>query len=161
MSFHSANPSNILAALYRDLEPEQVISFQIHCDARSAWQGQDDWFLIQQVLSDPSVYDAFGISSLPARIPSEIARGLEVIVTLANLLDRGGIHRKFVDNFEVALAESRGFLDDFFHRDYRCATAYSSRSAWCDWFCGEGILNETVLVRNRHDWWLLAITAAD
>ncbi len=161
MPSNGADPTNVLAALYRDLEPEQVVFLQIHCDARSAWQGEDDWLLIQQVLARPSVYDAFGISSLPPHIPFHTARGLEVIGTVANLLDRGGVHRKFVDDFEAALAESRGFLDNFFRRDYRCAMAYSSRGAWCDWFYGDGILDETVLVRNGPDWWLLAITATD
>src|SRR5262245_55766828 len=99
--FNGADPSNILTALYRDLAPGDVISLQIRCHARSAWQGQDDWLLLQQVLSHPSVYDAFGISSLPLRCRFESARGLEVIGTLANLLDRGGTHNKFVDNFEV------------------------------------------------------------
>jgi hypothetical protein len=107
------------------------------------------------------VYNALGILSLPPRIPFHMARGLEVIGTLASRLDRGRMHNKFVDDFEAALALSREFLDDVFHREYRDAAANSSHDARCDWFFGEDILNETVLVRNRDHWWLLAITGAD
>jgi hypothetical protein len=159
--FNGADPSNILAALYRDLEPTQVISLQIRCDARSAWRGQDDWYLIQQVLSQPSVYEAFGISSLPAHFHFDSARGLEVIGTLANLLCRGGIHNRFVESIERALAESRQYLDAFFLSDYRLAMAYSSNEAWCDWFIGEGILDETLLINRGNEWWLLAVTGTD
>ena len=72
--FNGADPSNILAALYRDLQREQVVSLQIRCHAESAWRDEDDWYLVQQVLSHPSVYEAFGISSLPGRIRFNMSR---------------------------------------------------------------------------------------
>jgi hypothetical protein len=59
------------------------------------------------------------------------------------------------------LTESRRYLDAFFLRDYGCAMAYSSHDAWCDWFVGEGILDETLLVNNGKEWWLLAVTGTD
>jgi hypothetical protein len=157
--FNGANPSNILAALYQDVSPEQVISLQIICEARSA--APDNWRLVQQVLSHPSVYEAFGIESLPLNFHFDSARGLEVIGTLANVLDSGGIHNRFVESFEIALAEARRYLDVFFLCDYRRAVAYSSHGAWCDWFIGEGVLDETVLVGNGQEWWLLAVTSTD
>jgi hypothetical protein len=89
------------------------------------------------------------------------ARGLEVIGTLANLLNRGGIHAAFVESFETAILESRQYLDAFFQNDYACAEAYSCHEKWCDWFIGEGMLDETVLVRNRDEWWLLTVTDTD
>jgi hypothetical protein len=159
--FNGASPSNILTALYRDLSPEQVVSLQIRCDARSASSGQDNWQLISQVLSQPVVYAALNISSLPIHVDFDSARGLEVIGTLANLLNRGGIHARFVKSFETAISESRQYLDAFFQNDYTCAEAYSCHDKWCDWFIGDGMLDETVLVRNRDDWWLLTVTGTD
>jgi hypothetical protein len=159
--FNGADPSNILALLYRDLKPEQVISLQLRRQARSAWRGHDNWQLVQQVLGQPSVYEAFGISSLPTDLHLHSACGLEVIGTLANLLCQGGVHGPFVDSFEDALAQSRRYLDAFFLRDYRLAMAYSCHEAWCDWFLGEGLLDETLLVNNADEWWLLAVTGTD
>jgi hypothetical protein len=159
--FNGANPSNILTALYRDQSPEEVISLLIQCNARSANSGQDNWPLIAQVLCHPAVYAAMKISTIPNHFDFNSAQGLEVIGTVANLLRRGGIHAKFVENDEAALAESQQFLDVFFQGDYSCAEAYSCHQAWCDWFIGEGVLDETVLVRNRDEWWLLTVTGTD
>ena len=61
----------------------------------------------------------------------------------------------------LALAESRRFLDAFFLRDYSGARAYSSHEAWCDWFIDQKILDETVLINNGDEWWLLAVTDTD
>ena len=158
--FNGADPSKILAALYRDLSPDQVISLLLRCDAQST-DRFDHWLTVQQVLSQPAVYDAFGISSLPQNFHFDAAHGLEVIGTLANLLSRGGIHAKFVDDADSALAEARRFLDTFYLRRYDEAIAYSAHRAWCNWFIGEGMLDETVLVGNGGEWWLLAVTSTD
>lgn len=158
--FNGADPSKILAALYQDLSPEQVISLFIRCSARSA-DGSDHWLIVQQVLAQPAVYDAFGISTLPQNARVDAAHGLEVIGTLANLLDRGGIYQKFVPDVDSALAEARRFLDTFYCRQYGRAIAYSTDDAWCNWFVNEGILDETILFGNGDEWWLLAVTGAD
>lgn len=158
--FNDADPSNILAALYSDLSPEQVISLHVRCDARSA-DRSDSWLTVQQILGQPSVYEDFGISTLPQSFHFDSAHGLEVIGTLANLLNRGGIHRRFVEGIDSALSEARGFLDVFFLRRYDRAVAYSDHSAWCDWFIGDGMLDETMLIGNGKKWWLLAATSTD
>src|SRR5262245_58276426 len=95
--FRAGDSSNVLAALFRDLTAEQVISLFLHCDARSPAES-DHWLIVQQVLAQPAVYEAFGISSLPQNLPIHATYGLEVIGTLANLLSRGGIHGKFVND---------------------------------------------------------------
>jgi len=159
LPFNDADPSRILAAFGRDLSPEQVVSLLLRCDARSS--NSDPWQIVQQVLSRPEVYEAFGISSLPKHVHFDSAVGLEVIGTVANLLARGGIHQDFVENYEEALAESQRFLDVFFRRDYGGARAYSCHCKWCDWFIGEGVLDATILVNHGSDWWLLAVTSTD
>jgi hypothetical protein len=160
--FNGADPSNILAALYRDLSPEQVISLQLRCDARSA-DRSDNWLVVQQILGQPAVYEAFGISSLPQESHFHATHGLEVIGTLANLLHRGGVYGKFVDDMDSALHEARLFLDVFYQRRYCNAVAYSG-GAWCSWFIGDGMvttLDVTLLFGNGTEWWLLAVTDTD
>lgn len=44
---------------------------------------------------------------------------------------------------------------------YESVEAYSCRDGWCDWFVGERILDETLLIGNRGEWWLLADTGTD
>jgi hypothetical protein len=158
--FSAADPSNILAALQRDLSPEQVISLFLHCSARSP-DASDHWLIVQQVLAQPAVYEAFGIAALPQKFHFDAAHGLEVIGTLANLLNRGGVFGKFVDDVDSALTESRHFLDRFLLERYDSAVAYSAHGAWCSWFVGDGMLDETVLIGNGDDWWLLAVTDSD
>lgn len=157
--FNGADPGNIVAAFGRDLSSDQIISLLLRCDARSS--NPDPWQLLQQVLSRPEVYEAFGISSLPKHAQFDVAHGLEVIGTVANLLACGWIRHRFVENFEEALAESRRFLDVFVRRDYRGARAYSCQVGWCDWFIGDGMLDATILVNHGTDWWLLAVTGTD
>jgi hypothetical protein len=122
---------------------------------------RDSWLRLQQILSHPEVYAALGISVLPGDADFAHAIGLEVIGTLANLLDHGGPYGPFVENYEAALSESQRFLDAWFLRNYAGGEAYSSHSKWCDWFLGEGILDETVVVGNANEWLLLAVTGTD
>lgn len=124
---------------------------------------QDQWRRLRAIIGSELVYNAFGISSLPIDTPATFhyATGLETIGTLANLLMSGGVHRQFADNIDCALTESRTFLDNAFLRDYGSAEAYSCREPWCDWFLGERVLDETILLGNRNDWWLLAVTGTD
>ncbi len=163
--FNGADTSRILAALQRDCAPEQIVSVQFRAEmppVRSVNE-QDQWLRLKGVLGSEPVYDAMGISSLPIKIPATFhyATGLETIGTLANLLMRGGVHRKFVDDFDTAITKSRAYLDDALIRSYDTAEAYSCSDPWCEWFIGEGILDETVLLGNRNDWWLLAVTGTD
>jgi hypothetical protein len=158
--FNGANPSSILDALYRDLEPEQVVSLQLRCKASGVKDG-DSWRLLAQVLSQPAVYAALDIDSIPNHVHFQSARGFEVIGTVANLLRRGGIHQEFVRDNEEALAVSRAYLDVFFQNGYAAAEAYSCHEPWCRWFIGEGVIDETILIRNWDEWWLLAVTATD
>jgi hypothetical protein len=163
--FNGADPSQILAALHRDRSPEEVMSLQFRSDAprvRSV-DMQDQWLRLKSILGCATVYDAFGISSLPVKPPAvfHYAVGLEAIGTLANLLVRGGVHQRFVDDNDAALSLSRCFLDKAFLGRYDAAEAYSCRGPWCDWFVGEGILDETVLIGNLGEWWLLATTGTD
>ncbi len=161
LPFNGASPTAILAALYRHCLPEQVVSVQFRCKVRPVRSNRDPWPRLQQILSHPDVYAALGISSLPGDAEFAHARGLEVIGTLANLLNHGGVDGPFVENYEVALSESRRYLDAWFLGDYSCAEAYSNDSKWCDWFIGEEILDETVVVGNGDEWWLLAVTGTD
>jgi len=163
--FHGADPSQILAALQRGCSPEQIVSVQFRSEmypVRSVDE-RDQWLRLQGILGCEPVYSALGISSLPTRIPATFyyATGLETIGTLANLLMRGGVHRKFVDDCESALTLSRRFLDNAVLRHYEGVEAYSCRDPWCEWFIGEGMLDETVLLGNHGDWWLLAVTGTD
>jgi len=163
--FHGANPAKILAAIYRDCAPEQVVSLLFWSDAppfRTVAAGEQ-WSRLQVILGCTEVYNALGISSLPGQIPADFhyATGLETIGTLANLLQHGGVHQRFVDDYEHALWESRQFLDAALLDYYETAEAYSCHARWCDWFIGDEILDETVLLGNRGDWWLLAVTGTD
>lgn len=123
----------------------------------------DQWLRLRGILGCSDVYDAFGINSLPIDVPARFnyATGLETIGTLANLLTRGGVHRKFVDDYEQALALSRDYLDAALLRQYNSVEAYSSRDPWCDWFIGERVLDETALIGHLDEWWLLAVTGTD
>lgn len=124
---------------------------------------REQWLRLKGVIGCQPVYDAFDISSLPIDPPAPFhyATGLETIGTLANLLARGGIHSEFVDNYEAALTASRQFLDHVLLRWYDSAEAYSCHGPWCDWFVGENILDETVVLGHRGDWWILAVTGTD
>jgi hypothetical protein len=53
------------------------------------------------------------------------------------------------------------YLDAALLRQYHSVEAYSSRDGWCDWFVGERVLDETVLIGNLDEWWLLAVTGTD
>ncbi len=123
----------------------------------------DQWLRLRGILGCSDVYEAFGINSLPIDVPAAFnyATGLETIGTLANLLTRGGVYRKFVDDYEQALTLSRDFLDAALLRQYNLVEAYSSRDPWCDWFVGERVLDETVLIGHLDEWWLLAVTGTD
>jgi hypothetical protein len=159
-----ADPSQILAALQRDCEPEQIVSVQFCSEiypVRSLNE-EDQWLRLKGILACEPVYNALGIFSLPIKIPGKFhhARGLETIGTLANLLMRGGVHAEFVGNVESAWTLSRSFFDNALHRRY-AAEAYSCSDPWCEWFIGEGMLDETVLLGNGDDWWLLAVTGTD
>ena len=56
---------------------------------------------------------------------------------------------------------NRDFLDAALLRNYDSVEASSCHDAWCDWFIGEDILDETILLGNHCDWWLLAVTGTD
>jgi hypothetical protein len=159
--FNGADPTAVLEAIYQDLLPEDVVSIQFQRAVPSALSYRDHWLRLQGILSHPTVYAAFGISSLPGAADFAHAKGLEVIGTLANLLSRGGIHARFVEDAGAALSLARQYLDVFFQRDYTGAEAYSSDCGWCDWFIGEGILDETALIGNGYEWWLLAVRGTD
>jgi hypothetical protein len=123
----------------------------------------EQWLRLRGILGCREVYDAFGIKSLPIDVPVTFnyATGLETIGTLANLLMHGGVHREFVDDYDQALALSREYLDAALLCQYDSVEAYSARSAWCDWFIGEQVLDETVLIGHRDEWWILAVTGTD
>lgn len=163
--FNGADTSPILAALERDCEPGQIGSVQFHAEippARSVDE-RDQWTRLQLILGREPVYKTMGISSLLVRIPATFyyATGLESIGTLANLLMSGGVHFKFVEDYESALTLSRDFLDNALLRRYDAVEAYSCHQPWCKWFIGEQILDETLLLGNGGDWWLLAVTGTD
>lgn len=159
--FNGANPSNVLAALYRDRTQEEVISLQFRSPVWPRRSNSLDWPRLQAILAVPAVYEAFGISALPRQLDAASAEGLEVIGTLANRLNRLGIHAYFVHDLDTAIVEARRYLDVFFLRNYANAEAYSYSGAWCDWFWGDAGLDETVVIGNGHEWWLLAFTGTD
>jgi hypothetical protein len=160
--FNGADPSRISAALQQCYGSECVVVLQFASAAQSSWEGDDNWQLLQQVLSQPSVYEAFGISTLPLRCGFGSAIGLEVIGTLANLLHCGAAHGRVVDDVDAALAESRRYCDAFYLRRYDGgARAYSTQIAWCDWFVRDGYFNHTVLLNNGGFWALFAVTGDD
>ena len=163
--FHGADPSPILAALQRDCAAEQIVSVQFRADipAVHSLDEQEQWVRLQLVLGREPVYEALGISSLPVKRPARFyyATGLETIGTVANLLMRGGVRARFVDDYKSALILSQNFLDDAVLRRYNGVEAYSCSYPWCEWFIGEGPLDETVLLGSGEDWWLLAVTGTD
>ena len=163
--FNGTDTSKILALLHRDCSPEQIVSIQFRAEVPPARTVaiEDQWLRLKSILGCLDVYKAFEISTLPIKCPATFyySKGLEVIGTLANLLNRGGIHRCFVGDFDQALTHAREHLDDALSRDYGDAEAYSCHGAWCDWFLGEDVLDETVLLGNRGDWWLLTVTGTD
>lgn len=163
--FNGAEPSAILAALQRDCGPEQIVSIMFRATVppiRSVDE-REQWLRLKGILGCPPVYDAFGLNSLPIDPPAPFhhSNELETIGTLANLLMHGVVHAKFVDDHESALLLSRQFLDAALLGQYDSAEAYSCRDAWCEWFIGEHILDETVLIGNQGQWWLLAVTGTD
>jgi len=168
MSIHPFNgilPAAILTAIQNDCSPDQIISimFRAQLPPVRSLNEREQWLRLNGILAAEEVYDAFGIRSLPSDPPGTFyySRGLETIGTIANLLIRGGVHRKFVADRQEALALSREFLDSALLRQYESVEAYSCHEGWCEWFIGERVLDETVLIGNRGEWWLLAITGSD
>lgn len=163
--FNGVEPSEILSALQRDCDPEQIVSvmFRATVPPMRSLDEREQWLRLKGILGCPPVYDAFGLTSLPIHPPATFhySNELETVGTLANLLMHGGVHAKFVDGHDSAFLLSRKFLDAALLGQYEATEAYSCRGAWCEWFIGEHILDETVLIRNRGEWWLLAVTGAD
>lgn len=163
--FNGVEPTEILAALQRDCDPGQIVSimFRATVPPMRSLNEREQWLRLQGILGCPTVYDAFGLRSLPIDPPAMLyySTGLEAIGTLANLLMHGGVHAKFVDGRDKALSLSKEFLDAALLGQYESIEAYSCHSAWCDWFFGEQILDETVLIGNGGEWWLLAVTGTD
>jgi hypothetical protein len=163
--FNGADSSRIISAIQRDCEPEHIVSVQFRSEyhAVRSLDPREQWLRLQLIVGCEPVYNGLGISSLPVEIPAAFyyATGLETVGALANLLMYGGIHTEFVDDLDSALLLSRSFLDDAVLRRYGGAEAYSCHSPWCEWFIGDGILDETVLFGSGGDWWLLAVTGTD
>ena len=158
--FHGVDPVNIISALSRRFS--EVASVCFRCQAPPARSADGDhWVRLQSILSHPSVYAALGIYSLCSHADFAHAERLEVIGTLANLLSHPGMHAPFMENYEIALAESRQYLDRALRCNYETVEAYSSSVAWCDWFIDDGVFDETVLIGNRDEWWLLVATWTD
>ena len=158
---NDSNPNNILALLHKEFDPDAVISLSLYGEAKSHSAEDDIWRNLIPVLSHDSVYEAFGISTVPTTYPVSVSIGLEVIGTLANLLQKGRIYSPLVSNHEEALREARQFLDGFCTPSYNDAIAYRIDGAWCNWFIDEGILDVTLLFNNKNSWWLLAVTGSD
>jgi hypothetical protein len=162
--FNGADPSSILGALQRGCFEEQIVSVPFHAELPTARSlDGDQWQQLRSILACEPVYTALGITCLPVDRPATFRRTvrLETIGTLANLLMLGGVHREFVEDYDTALNLSRSFLDSALRHCYDNVEAYSSDEAWCEWFIGDGILDATVLLRDRGDWWLLAVTGTD
>lgn len=162
--FQRADVTPILERLLRDCDPEHIVSlfFRAAVPPAHSTDTTEQWLRLRGILGCHEVYEALGLQSLPTKAPASFnyATGLEVIGTLANLLMRGGVHSKFVDDCDEAITLSREFLDKASYGRYE-VEAYSSREPWCEWFIGEGILDETVLIGWYDEWWLLAITGTD
>jgi hypothetical protein len=161
--FNGIEPTEILAAIYRSGDQAASVHFRAKVPPHRTISANEQWLRVKLILGCSEVYAALGIQSLPMQLPAEFyyARGFEVIGTLANLLARGGVHRAFVDDQNQALAESRKYLDAALSEDYRSVEAYSCEAGWCEWFENQGVLDQTVLVGNRDDWWLLTVTGTD
>lgn len=165
--FNGADPTPILDALKRDCSPDQIVSVMYRAEIypfRSIDE-REQWRRLIGIIGCASVYEAFGISSLPLDPPATFhySTGLETIGTIGNLLLRGGIHAKFVEDHDTAISIARTFLDSAVIGRYNYGTveAYSCRDPWCDWFIGEQMLDETIVFGHRGDWWVLAVTGTD
>lgn len=162
--FWGADPSPILDALRRVCQPENIVSVWFQASAPNIPTGEGGyWQRLKYILATEPVYEALGISYLSVDPPAWFhhAQGLETIGTLANLLMCPGAHGPFVDDYDTALRLAREFFDRAMGPYSRAAEAYSCQGAWCDWFLGEGILDETVLLGLGGYWWLLAVTDTD
>ena len=158
--FNGADSTPITSALEQGHLTAEIASviFRAKVPPLRSLDPGEQWLRLKTILGCQPVYEALHISSLPVDVPAQYfySKGLETIGTLANLLMRGGI-----DDGDAALALSKDFLDSAFLHQYDTAEAYSCCHAWCKWFVGDGILDETVLLGNRYDWWLLAVTGTD
>lgn len=163
--FNSVEPTEIIAALRRDCDPEQIVSlmFRAIVPPVRSLNEREQWLRLKGILGCQAVYDALGISSLPIDPPGmwHYAHGLETIGTIANLLMRGGVHRNFANDLDAALNLSREFIDAAIIGQFETVESYSCSDGWCNWFIGEGILDETLLIGSLGEWWLLAVTGTD
>jgi len=158
--FNGVEPTEIVQAVNQ--AGCEVLCIQFRCEIAPARSSQHDhWLRLQAILSQPSVYKALGIFSLPNYADFGYSRSLEVIGTLANLLNCGGGHLRLVEGYDSAMAMARLYLDRAFLRNYSFTEAYSSHVGWCDWFYCDGLLDETVLIGNNGDWWLLMVSSTD
>ncbi|MDB2686335.1 hypothetical protein N9Y42_03925 [Mariniblastus sp.] len=124
--------------------------------------GDDQRRRFNMIVDCHAVREAFG--NLRSPFDREIAPGhstqLEVIGSLANLLDRGSLQIGFSKDIEDALQSSRDFLDVLLSRNYDDVEAYTLHEGWNDWFLSDDYLDETILIGRRLEWWLLALTRA-
>lgn len=163
--FNNTEPADILAALYRGCDPAQVVSIQFRAEVPPARtiDPLDQWRRIKLILGCEEVHNAFGVRSFPIDVPAvfNYATGLETIGTLANLLTRGGVHRRFVEDNDQAFDAAKTYLNRALLGELASTEAYSCRDGWCDWFLSDFVLDETILLGDRGDWWLLAVTGTD
>lgn len=144
--------SEILGIFDRRTSRDWVATVMYRCEVPPVRSLNAEWTLLQILLSDPHVYETLGISTTRRTLEFGRSRGLEVIGTLANLLDR------FVESETDAWSAAQRFLVRL--AGGRCShlKGFWSLEPWCDWFVDDPQFEcGTVIVGSQDDWWLLAV----
>ena len=164
-AFGGVQPTELIERFRYECSPEQIVSVHFFAEVPPArtLTGGDQRRRFNMIVDCHAVREAFGDlrSTFNREVYPQYSTKFEVIGSLANLLDRGGLHSAFARDKDDALQSSRAFLDTLLSGNYWDAEAYSLHEGWNDWFLSDDYLDETILVGRRLEWWLLALTATD
>ena len=151
-------PNRILAAMTEALGNDQVVS--LHFRYRLASKTVENDVRLQWILSQPLLYEAFGIHSIYSTYDYRPVVRFEAIGALANLLCAGGAHQRFCDSESTAYEMAKEYLDLLWNGKYQDVYGFQI-GPWCKWFCDEIGLDWTLLLGANDLWWLLAYTDTD
>lgn len=164
-AFGGIQPTELFERFRYECDPEQIVSVHFFAEIPPVrtLAGDDQRRRFNMIVDCHAVRNAFGDLRSPfnRKVDPKYSTKFEVIGSLANLLDFGGLHSAFAQNTDDALQSSRAFLDKLLPGNYSDAEAYTLHEGWNDWFLSDDYLDETILVGRRLEWWLLALTASD
>jgi len=164
-AFGGIQPTELIERFRYECDDDQIVSVHFFAEVPPvrSLELDDQRRRFNMIVDCHAVREAFGDLRGPFKRQVDLGYSvkLEIIGSLANLLNRGGLHSAFAQDTNDAVHSSRAFLDALLSGNYWDAEAYTLHEGWNDWFLSDDYLDETILVGRRLEWWLLALTATD